>query len=184
MKLIACFSLTGVGGFTAKKLGLTLPDSVVPIAVATLIGAGVIFAVEQYIQKRELRDETTWPVVFAVASAQLVAAIFPGTSRSGAAVFAGLLLGLARPSAVRFAFLVGIPTMFAAGALQLKGAIEAGQWAELVAWDSLIAFVVASVTAWATVVWLLGYVRRRTFVGFAWYRLALGAVLLLYSGNT
>jgi undecaprenyl-diphosphatase len=90
---------------------------------------------------------------------------------------------MSRPAAVRFAFLVGIPTMLAAGALQLKTAMDAGQTAELTTAPSLIAFAVATATAWLTVKWLLKFVQTRTFVPFAWYRLALGAVLLLLTAT-
>jgi undecaprenyl-diphosphatase len=179
-KLAAGFILTGVAGLAAKKLGLTLPETVVPIAVATIAGAGVIFWAEERVNGRTLSDTVSWAVVVAIAAAQVLAAVFPGTSRSGAAIIAGLLLGLSRPSATRFAFLVGIPTMFAAGALQIKEAVDAGMAAELVSFQSIIAFTVATVTAWLAVIWLLRYVQHRTFLPFAWYRLALGGALFAF----
>jgi undecaprenyl-diphosphatase len=178
IKLIACFVLTGIMGLAAKKLGLKLPETILPIALATLIGAFVIFWAEWRIKGKVLSETITWPVVVAVALGQICAAIFPGTSRSGAAVIAALLLSVARPAAIRFAFLVGIPTMFAAGALQLKEAVGAGSAHELVAAPALVAFMVATISAWLSVVWLLRYVQKRTFVPFAWYRLALGAFML------
>lgn len=178
IKLGACFFLTGALGLLLKKLGLSLPDTVLPIAIATLIGGIVIFWAEARIRTKKLSDTITWPVVIAVACGQIVAGVFPGTSRSGAAIIAALLLGIARPSAVRFAFLVGIPTMFAAGALELKEAISSGQVAELTAASSLIAFGVATATAWATVIWLIKYVQKETFIPFAWYRLALGCFMI------
>ncbi len=178
IKLTACFVLTGIAGLIAKKLGFKLPETVFPIAVATIVGGGVIFWAEWRINKKTFRDAATWSVVIAVAAGQLLAAVFPGTSRSGAAVIAGLLLGLSRPGAVRFAFLVGIPTMIAAGVLQIKEAISAGQAAELMAPQAIAAFTAATATAWLTVVWLLRFIQRRTFIPFAWYRLALGAVMI------
>jgi undecaprenyl-diphosphatase len=178
IKLAASFVLTGIAGFIAKKAGLKLPETVLPIMAATIAGAFVIFWAEQRVKGRTLGDTVTWWAAVAVAAGQMLAAIFPGTSRSGAAIIAALLLGLSRPKAVRFAFLVGIPTMFAAGGLQLKEAIDAGQAAELTDPHALAAFAVATVTAWLSVVWLLKFVRRNTFVAFAWYRLALGAAML------
>jgi undecaprenyl-diphosphatase len=91
---------------------------------------------------------------------------------------AALLLGLSRPAAVRFAFLVGIPTMFAAGALEIKKTIDLGQAAALTAPATLVAFAVATVTAWLSVVWLLKYVQTRNFIPFVWYRFVLGGVLI------
>jgi undecaprenyl-diphosphatase len=114
-----------------------------------------------------------------VAAAQLLAAAFPGTSRSGAAIMASLILGLSRPAAVRFAFMVGIPTMFAAGGKEILEALKAGQGAELAAPGTLIAFVVATVSAFLAVKWLLKFVQTRDFLPFAWYRLAMGAALFL-----
>jgi undecaprenyl-diphosphatase len=178
IKLAACFFLTGIGGLIAKKMGLELPETVLPIALATLIGGVVIFIVELHAKKRLLTETITWPVVFAVALGQLLAAVFPGTSRSGAAVMAALLLGLARPAAVRFAFLVGIPTMFAAGAYQIKEAIAQGQSATLLTPETITAFVVATVTAWFSVVWLMKFVQTRDFIPFVWYRFLLGLVLI------
>jgi undecaprenyl-diphosphatase len=178
IKLGASFILTGVGGLIATKLGLKLPDNVLPIAIATLVGGAVIFFIEQHAKKKTLNDVITWPVAVAVALGQLLAAVFPGTSRSGAAVMAALLLGLSRPAAVRFAFLVGIPTMFAAGALEIKKTIDLGQAAALTAPATLVAFAVATVTAWLSVVWLLKYVQTRNFIPFVWYRFVLGGVLI------
>jgi undecaprenyl-diphosphatase len=178
IKLASCFVITGILGLAAKKLGLKLPETILPVAIATFIGGIIIFWAERTVKGKTLSDMVTWPIVFAVAFGQILAAVFPGTSRSGAAIIAALLLGLARPAAVRFAFLVGIPTMFAAGALQIKEAISAGAAHELMATTTIIAFIVATVSAWLAVVWLLRFVQRQTFVGFAWYRVALGGILI------
>jgi undecaprenyl-diphosphatase len=178
MKLLASFILTGIGGLIAKKLGLKLPETILPIAIATLVGAVGILFIELHARKKTLTETITWPVAIAVAAGQLLAAVFPGTSRSGAAVMAALLLGISRPAAVRFAFLVGIPTMFAAGALQIKETIGLGQGAALLVPEAITAFVVATVTAWVSVLWLLKFVQTRDFIPFVWYRLVLGIVLI------
>lgn len=177
LKLVTSFVLTGIGGLIAKKMGLKLPETLMPIAVATLVGGVVIFLVEMRAKGRVLSEKITWWVAIAVAAGQLLAAVFPGTSRSGATVMAALLLGLSRPAAVRFAFLVGIPTMFAAGALQLKEAVSAGQTPALIAPEAITAFVIATITAWLAVVWLLKFVQSNNFIPFAWYRVGLGIVM-------
>jgi len=178
VKLTASFLLTGIAGFIANKSGLALPETVLPITAATVAGAFVILWIEQRVKGRTLGDTVTWTIAVAVAAGQMLAAVFPGTSRSGAAIMAALLLGLSRPRAVRFAFLVGIPTMFAAGGLQIKEAIDAGQVAELTNPAAIAAFIVATATAWLSVVWLLRFVQRNTFIPFVWYRLGLGVVLI------
>jgi len=178
IKLCASFGLTGAAGLVAKKMGLELPEHVLPVALATLIGALVIFWVERKARSTKASETITWGIVVVVAIGQVLAMVFPGTSRSGAAVMAALLLGLSRPAAVRFAFLVGIPTLLAAGCLEIKEAVEKGQAASLLSLESIVAFVIATVTAWLSVVWLLKFVQTRDFKPFAWYRLALGGVLL------
>ena len=72
-------------------------------------------AVEWWLRGKKMNDEITWAVVFAVAIGQLIAAVFPGSSRSASTILLCLLLGLNRPAATEFSFLVGIPTMLAAG---------------------------------------------------------------------
>lgn len=179
IKIGASFALTGVAGLIAKKLEMELPESVVPVALATLIGALVIFWVERRAIHQTLSNRISWAVVVAVAVGQVLAMVFPGTSRSGAAVMAALLLGLARPAAVQFAFLVGIPTLLSAGALEIKDAIENGEGASLMTTEALVAFAVATLTAWISVVWLMKFVQTRDFKPFAWYRLFLGIGLLV-----
>jgi undecaprenyl-diphosphatase len=182
MKLVVCVGIIGAGGLLMKKLGLELPETARPVAWALLIGGIVIFAVEAYAKRRELNANVTWAAVFAVASAQLLSAAFPGTSRSGAAIVAALLLGVTRPAAVRFAFLSGIPIMIAAGGLELKHAAKAGELAPLLGLDTAVAFVTATLVAWASVVWLMRWVQVRDFRCFAWYRLVLGAAILMGVG--
>jgi undecaprenyl-diphosphatase len=146
------------------------------------VGAFVIFWVERKAKGKQFSETITWGVVFAIAAGQILAAIFPGTSRSGAAIMAALMLGLSRPVAVYAAFLVGIPTMFAAGGYKLLGAVKDGHAAELLATPSIVAFVVATLAAWLSVKWLLKFVQTSTFIPFAWYRVGLGVLLLALVG--
>ena len=179
LKLFAAFLLTGVGGFIAKKCGLKLPENILPVALAVLIGAFVIFAVEYKSKKRTLNSKLTWAVVAAVALGQIIAAVFPGASRSGMAIMGALIVGFARPAAVKFSFLVGIPTMFAAGGYELFQEIRAGNTHGLFSAESIAAYIVATISAWLSVVWLLKFVQTRNFIPFAWYRVVLGVALLL-----
>ncbi len=178
LQVLVAFFLTGVGGFALDKAGLKLPESVLPVAIATLIGFPVIWAIERFGSKPREPRAIGWGLVLAVAGAQLLAAAFPGTSRSGACVMAALLFGASRSSAVEFSFLVGIPTMFAAGGYKLLKEITHHRAHDLASADTLVAFAVATLSAFVVVKWLLGYVRNHTFVPFAWYRFALGLGLL------
>lgn len=182
LKVGTAFTLTAVLGLIAKALGAELPDTVVPIAAALIIGGFVIFAVEAWVKRQPAREDITWGVVAAVGVAQVVAGVFPGTSRSAAAIFAAMLAGLTvRPRAAEFAFLVGIPTMFAATAYELLKVLKDDAATAAEPWGQLaLAFAVSAITGFAAVRWLLGFIGSHSFVPFAWYRLALGALLLLY----
>lgn len=180
-KLTAAFLITVVGGFIAKRAGLELPETVAPVAWALILGGFAIFAVEAYASRKPDDSTLTWSVAFWVGVGQILAAVFPGTSRSAATIFAAMLAGMtSRPAAAEFAFLVGIPTMFAATAyeaydLYAEGRVADENWTELA-----VGFVVSAVVAFIAVKWLLSYIQTHRFTPFAWYRLALGAVLLAF----
>jgi undecaprenyl-diphosphatase len=119
-----------------------------------------------------------------VGAAQLIAAAFPGTSRSGASILLLLLLGLNRSKATEFAFLVGIPTMLAAGGYELYKALNApAPDSPSENWPLLgMCFIVSAAVSFIAVKWLLRYVQTHSFVLFGWYRIALAAVILAVIG--
>ncbi len=182
LKLMLAFGITGAGGLLIKKLGFQLPDEPMPVAWATLIGGFVILAVERWVRGRELPDKITWLVAIAVGLAQLFAAVFPGSSRSGTTIIIALAIGLNRPQATEFSFLLGIPTMFAAGFFEIHHELKnipAGtpheSWALL-----LLGTLVSAVMAFVVVKWLIRFVQSHTFKGFAAYRIVMGAAMLWY----
>jgi len=183
-KLAVAFLITAVLGFVVTKLGFKLPERITPIAWAFVIGGVWMIAAEYFAAKRADSANVSWLVAILVGLAQIVAAIFPGTSRSAATIFIAMLAGTSnRPAATEFAFLVGIPTMFAASGYELLKAVKAGDVHE--DWTALIiAFVVSTVTAFVAVKWLLGYIRSHHFTPFAVYRIVLGALLLLFMPDT
>ena len=178
-KLTWSFAITVVGGFTAKQLGLELPETVAPVAWALIVGGVAIFAVEAYTGRQPVRDVLTWNVATWVGLGQILAAVFPGTSRSAATIFAAMLAGMtSRAAAAEFAFLVGIPTMFAATAYEALKMYEAGTMADENYGDLTVGFVVSAVVAFIAVKWLLHYIQTHRFTAFAWYRIGLGIALL------
>ncbi len=179
-KLALAFFITGVGGLVLKKLDFKLTEAVTPVAAATLIGGVLFLAVENWLRNRPLGDDLTWKIAISIGAAQLIAAVFPGTSRSGITILVALLLGLRRPAAAEFSFLLGIPTLLAAGALQSFSALRhPGGTPER--WDMILfGSVAAAITAFVVVKWLLRFVQTHTFVGFAWYRIILGILLLAF----
>jgi undecaprenyl-diphosphatase len=183
LKLGVAFGVTAVGGLLVKKLGWTLPDAVRPIAWALIIGGAWMLLAERLAAQRAAtlgeRHEIAWTTAILVGLAQIVAGVFPGTSRSAATIFVALLAGTtSRVAATEFAFLVGIPTMFAATGYELLGVLKDGGAAGE-DWTALgVAFVASAITAFVAVKWLLRYIQSHPFTAFAFYRFALGAALL------
>ena len=181
LKIIAAFVITGIGGLILEKLHFKLPEQLLPVAVALLVGGVLFVLVERWLRGKRLAPEVTWNIAIAVGLGQLVAAIFPGGSRSGTPILCALLLGLNRPAAAGLSFLVGIPTMLAASGLKIFKALHhpvAGAPAEN--WGLLLlGSGVAAVVSFIAVKWLLRYVQTHTFVVFGWYRIALGIVILV-----
>jgi undecaprenyl-diphosphatase len=171
-------------GLLVKKLGWQLDDAVAPIAWALVLGGAWMLLAEHFAAKRAAvlgeRARITWTVAVLVGIAQVVAGVFPGTSRSAATIFVALLFGVTdRKAATEFAFLVGIPTMFAATGYEFLDllrhqGIGGEDWGVLA-----IAFAASAATAFAAVKWLLHYIQAHRFTAFAYYRFALGAALLL-----
>jgi len=183
LKLGVAFAITAVLGFVVTKLGFKLPERITPVAWALLIGGIWMLVAEYFAAKRADDARVSWTVAILVGLAQIVAAVFPGTSRSAATIFVAMLAGTSnRAAATEFAFLVGIPTMFAASGYELLKVSKAGESHE--DWSALgIAFVVSLLTAFVAVKWLLGFIRSHRYTAFAIYRMILGAALLLLMPN-
>ncbi len=150
----------------------------VPVAAALITGAILIFVVERFHPpvRTHHAEEISWGQALLIGVAQCFA-MWPGFSRSAATILGGLGVGLDRRAAVEFSFFLAIPTMFAATTYSMIK-----NWSYLEPGDVLwlaTAFVISFVVAWASIRWLLHYVSSHSFSLFAWYRLALGALVLL-----
>src|SRR5437867_3490032 len=119
LKLALAFAITAVGGLAAKKAGFALPKDTWPVAWATLVGGVLILVIERSVRRRPLGTRITWTIAVAVGLAQLLAAVFPGTSRAAATILIGVALGLDRPASTEFSFLLGIPTLFTASGYEI-----------------------------------------------------------------
>ncbi len=120
-----------------------------------------------------------WAAAQVIGGAQPLALV-PGTSRAGVTITAALLLGLSRPAAVRFSFLLAVPVgllVAVKNSFDLV-ALEGGFGAEVA-----VGFVAAGVSAYLAIRWLLGWVRRRNLMGFVVYRIILGLALLTQLGT-
>jgi len=125
--------------------------------------------------------ELTWVHALAIGMAQ-ACALVPGVSRSGATITCALVIGMARPDAARFSFLLGVPAIAGAGLFEMKDALhqlgDAG-WAPLA-----LGVATAAIAGYASIAWLLRYLQRRTLAPFVIYRIvmAVALVALILSG--
>jgi undecaprenyl-diphosphatase len=180
LKLFVAFAITGVGGLILEKEHFRLPENIFPVAVAMIVGGVLFLVIEWFLRGKALRDSITWPIAIAIGLAQLVAIVFPGTSRSGATILCALLFGLSRPLAAEFSFLVGVPTMLSAGGLKVFKVVMSHH-AGTEDWPMIfLATAVAAVISFVAVKWLLRYIQTHTFTGFGWYRIAIGVLLLFW----
>lgn len=162
---------------------VTAPVMTVIVAVMLII-VGIVFVVVELIKGKEkpaVRDikDITIPAVLIIGLAQVVAGALPGTSRSGATIIAGLLLGLSRTVAAEFTFYLAIPTMFGASLLKMLKYLSEGmslgfREIAVLCVSSAVAFIVSMVS----IRFLMGYVKKHDFKVFAWYRIVLGVLVL------
>ena len=179
-KLAVAFLVTAAVGLPVRLLGWELPETVSPVAWALILGGVWMILAERIARRRPGSVHITWTIAVLVGLAQVVAGVFPGTSRSAAAIFLAMILGSNRSASTEFVFLVGIPTMFAASAFALvEHLLASGTGGE--AWGELaLAFAAASATGFIAVRWLLGYIKQHDYTPFAIYRIVLGVVLLAW----
>lgn len=122
--------------------------------------------------------EITWQTAFLIGMFQLIAAVFPGTSRSGATILGGIMLGLSRTTAAEYTFFLAVPVMFGASLLKIVKFGLVFSAPELMV--LLIGMTVAFLTSIVVIKFLLGYIRKHDFKVFGWYRIILGIVVLAF----
>ena len=123
--------------------------------------------------------ELSYNTVLLIGVFQLIAAIFPGTSRSGATIVGALLLGVSRTVAAEFTFFLAIPVMFGASLLKLIKFSFAFSGMELAI--LLVGMIVAFITSMFIIKFLMGYIKKHDFKVFGYYRIVLGIIVLMYA---
>jgi len=195
---IIAFICTSIPALVLKKWSDRNLSSLTVIAIALLAGGVIMWAVDAWASRFEPNtvhvEEMSFGQSVWIGLCQSLSAIFPGTSRSMSTIAAGQMVGMDRPTALEFSFLLSIPTMLAATGYDLlkeihpsKAALAAGQahvamtgerWIVLA-----IGFVVSFIVAFGVVEWFLMWVRRHGFTVFAVYRIILGIVLLIWGAK-
>ncbi len=152
------------------------------VAIALIVFGVAFILVENLRRGRKSRirslNALDYRTVAMIGVFQLIAAIFPGTSRSGATIVGALLLGVSRRVSVQFTFILAIPVMLGASLLKLvkyDAPIAGGEWVILI-----VGMVTACIVSLLVIRRLLDYVRRHNFKPFGWYRIALGIVVLAF----
>ncbi len=120
-------------------------------------------------------DDMSWKDALKVGLVQCLAMV-PGTSRSGATIIGGMLMGLSRKAATDFSFYLAIPTLIGAGAYSLFKERALLSWSDVPMFG--VGLLASFVSAWLCVRWLLRFIATHSFTGFAWYRIVFGLVVL------
>lgn len=179
--LVACVP-AAIIGLLFDEVFEKLFYNYVCVAIA-LIVFGILFIIIENKNKGKnykinSLKELTYNTVFLIGIFQLIAAIFPGTSRSGATIVGALLLGVSRTVAAEFTFFLAIPVMFGASLLKLIKFSFAFTSLELAI--LLVGMIVAFITSMFIIKFLMSYIKKHDFKVFGWYRIILGIVVLLY----
>ena len=148
-----------------------------------LIVFGVLFIIIEHqnkdvVPKVNSIAQITYPMAFCIGAFQLIAAVFPGTSRSGATILGAIMIGISRTVAAEFTFFLAVPVMLGASLLKILkfGLVFSASEVVLLLVGMVVAFVVSIVV----IKLLLGYIRRHSFTVFGWYRIILGIVVLAF----
>lgn len=177
----ACIPAAVVGVFFDDVLN-ELFYNYITVAIA-LIVFGILFIVienRNRYQRPRIRkiSQITYPVAMIIGLFQLIAAIFPGTSRSGATIVGGLLIGVSRTVAAEFTFFMAVPVMLGASLLKILKFGFAFEAAEVVI--LVVGMAVAFVVSILAIKFLMGYIKKNDFKVFGWYRIVLGILVLIY----
>ena len=181
--IIACIPAAIVGLIFDDKID-ELFYHPIPVAIA-LIVVGIVFIVVENAKKGSrpaIRSigEITYKAAIIIGLFQLIAAVFPGTSRSGATIIGALIIGVSRSVAAEFTFFLAIPVMFGASALKLFkfGLAFTPMQVFLLLLGMLVSFGVSIIA----IKFLMKYIRNNDFKVFGYYRIVLGIVVFLFFG--
>ncbi len=181
--LVACIPAAVIGLFF-DEIFEALFYNPFCIALALILFGIAFIVVENWNQKKENKktkernSQITYKDAIIIGFFQLIPAIFPGTSRSGATIIGGLLIGLSRPNAAEFTFYLAIPTMLGASLLKLVKFGFGFTSAELII--LLVGMIVSFLVSVLVIKFLMNYIKKHDFKPFGYYRIVLGIAVLFY----
>lgn len=182
--LVGCVPAGIVGLLFDEQIDALFYNYLTVAIMLILVGIAFII-IENHNKNRKPKvvrsDQISYKIALIIGVFQLIAAVFPGTSRSGATILGGILIGMSRTLAAEFTFYLAIPVMFGASVLKmlkmdysLMGAVE---WTTL-----LVGMLVAFAVSYLIINFLMNYIRKHDFKVFGYYRIVLGGLVLLYFG--
>jgi len=183
-KIIAACLPAAVVGLLFDEFFEQLFYNGVCVAIALIVfGVGFIIIENKNmnaVAKIDSLNGITYKTAFIIGMFQLIAAVFPGTSRSGATILGALLIGVSRTVAAEFTFFLAIPVMLGASLLKMVkfGFSFSGNEVMILATGMITAFLVSVIV----IKLLMGYIKKHDFKVFGWYRIVLGLLVLLYFG--
>lgn len=179
--IAACIPAAVVGVLFDELLEKYLQTPLVVAIMLILFGVGFILIENSKKNSKSRVDDLnslSYKDAIIIGLFQLIAAVFPGTSRSGATILGGLLIGVSRTVAAEFTFFLAVPVMFGASLLKLVkfGFAFTGTEVLILLTGMIVAFVVSMLV----IKFLMGYIKKHDFKVFGWYRIVLGALVLFY----
>jgi undecaprenyl-diphosphatase len=180
--VVLSFAVTAIPCLLIDKLIGDNMESQLVIAIALIVGAIVMIVVDYWFGKNPKThsiEEISPKQAIAIGLFQILAAAFPGTSRSMSTIVGGQLFGLSRTAALEFSFFLAIPVMLAAAAFKLLQFMVNHSMPTSAEWINLaVGFVVSFIVAYAVIAWFIAWVRTRGFITFAIYRLLVGTFIV------
>ncbi|MCR5637872.1 MAG: undecaprenyl-diphosphate phosphatase [Lachnospiraceae bacterium] len=182
--LIACIPAAIVGVLFDDWLDEHLYNGIVVAIMLILFGVGFIVIENKNKDKKAVinsLEEIDIKTALLIGVFQLIAAIFPGTSRSGSTILGALMIGVSRTVAAEFTFFLAIPVMFGASLLKVVKFLKAGlMFTSMELTILIVGMVVAFVVSVLVIRFLMGYIRKHDFKVFGYYRIVLGIIVLVY----
>ncbi|MGC8856906.1 MAG: undecaprenyl-diphosphatase UppP [Anaerolineae bacterium] len=175
--LLASLPALGVGFLLRNVVKDLFKDPLLEAALRLLLTAFLLALAEWVDKGKRGMDSLNWKDALWVGAAQILA-VFPGASRSGSTIAGGMARRFDRPAAARFAFLLSVPVMLAAGVYQTRAVILAPYTRQVLPF-LLVGFVAAAIVGWLSIKWLIRYLNHHSLYGFAIYTLILGVLALV-----
>lgn len=175
--LLASLPALAVGFLLRHVVKDLFKEPLLEASIRLLMTAFLLFVAEWLDKGKRQLSELNWKDALWVGVAQILA-VFPGASRSGSTIAGGMFRRLDRPAAARFAFLLSVPVMLAAGVYQTWVVILAPYTREVLPF-LLVGFVAAAIVGWLSIKWLLRYLNRHSLYGFVTYTLLAGLIALV-----